>query len=546
MKNNSAESVEITFSDIDVRPHPQKSFDLRVEPWIPVRDTAGKRSVVGLRTFFENAHKYVDIDTDNPLESLVLYRYLISLTIFMVNKFNSEDWDTKWVSILKEDETSFPSEPLIELWSRIEEHCWLWHPHTPFMQTPEILVELATAITKKDTKDSIGDPYEVLLAHVPSNTNESIWYKTLSVPTESDLSRALLLRHYAAAAGNLAKNSLSASSYSAGGQIMPGPRSSTQLMWKSGTIAQTLLCNIMVTPVEYEGEGGLSFFWECPKDMTKQDDPLWLYTYSCATSFIVKTSNTLEPYRVLRSNLLVNADLQKEMFSVSCARDPHVMLFRKSKEGSIETGLKGTKRVVFAANVSQFRNVFALYRVAQNPNALEPCIINKDNLQYGDAFTGLPLRATTVTAGGTSTGVRHESVVSMDIDAEPFLLCPTKHDILRGVMESLAGTTSSVRHELLRHIKAIGLPEGTIKSLSSSVDVLLWSELAESINAIYADVCTGTKVTPALTPEDKRTWLTAAESVYMKVCEPYMGSAGVVAKVYRNKSALEAKLRGLL
>ena len=544
MKYSTSHTTKLTFSSIGVTRHPAKAFDLRVEPWIPVVDVSGKRSVVGLKTFFEKAHEYADIDTDNPLESLALYRYLISLTTCMVYTFKSEDWDKKWVALLGPDGSSFPSEPVNVLLCRLEEHCWLWHPDTPFMQTSELLDKLTIDIKKGDTPASVGDPYEVLLAHVPSKSNESVWYKTLPAPSEQELVRALLLRHYAATAGNVPKNTVSNGPYSAGGQIMPGRRPTTQLMWKGPTVAKTLLYNITNTYQDYSEQENLTFFWESPQDSAKVEDPLWLYTYSCATSFIVKTGLALEPYRVLRSNLLMGIDLQKDIFSRACASDPHAMLSRENKEGTTETSLNGTKRVIFAANVSQFRNIYALYRVAQNPDALLTCVMQKDELRYGGQFKGLPLRATSITAGGTSTGARYESVVVQDIDAAPFLMGPAKHDILRGVMETLAGSTKSVRQLTLQRLKAVGMPETS--TLGSKVDILLWSELDESISAIYKDIRTGTRVDSSLQEADKKRWEKAALAVYMAVCAPLTGSAGAAAKVYKNKVELTKQIRNLL
>lgn len=544
MKCSTSHTTKLTFSDIGVTRHLKKEFDLREEPWIPVVDVSGKRSVVGLKTFFEKAHEYADIDTDNPLESLALYRYLISLTISMVYTFKTEDWDEKWVALLGPDGSPFPSEPIKKLLDRLEEHCWLWHPKTPFMQTSELLDKLTIDIKKGDTPASIGDPYEVLLAHVPSKSNESVWYKTLPAPSEQELVRALLLRHYAAAAGNVPKNTVSKGPYSAGGQVMPGRRSTTQLMWKGPTVAKTLLCNITNTYQDYSEQEKLTFFWESPQDSAKVEDPLWLYTYSCATSFIVKTGLALEPYRVLRSNLLMGIDLQKDIFSLACANDPHVMLSRENKEGTTESSLKGTKRVIFAANVSQFRNVYALYRVAQNPDALLTCVMQKGALRYGDQFKGLPLRATSITAGGTTTGARYESAVVQDIDAMPFLMDREKHDILRGVMETLAGTTKSVRQLTLQRLKAVCMYEAA--TLGPKVDVLLWSELDESISAIYEDVRTGKRMDSSLQENDKHIWSQSALSVYMAVCAPLVGSSGTAAKVYKNKVELTRQIRNLL
>lgn len=54
-------------------------FDLTREPWIPVRDLAGRRRLVGLRELLVDAHTFRRLDADTPEQLLALKRFLMAL-----------------------------------------------------------------------------------------------------------------------------------------------------------------------------------------------------------------------------------------------------------------------------------------------------------------------------------------------------------------------------------------------------------------------------------------------------------------------------------
>ena len=73
------------------------TFDLRTEPWIPVRYVDGKSGEVGLRNALVEAHHIRELDLDNPMETAALYRLLLALTIRINPETEDESaWFDRW------------------------------------------------------------------------------------------------------------------------------------------------------------------------------------------------------------------------------------------------------------------------------------------------------------------------------------------------------------------------------------------------------------------------------------------------------------------
>ena len=73
-------------------------FDIRTEPWIPVRALTGKSLMMGLQELLEKAHELQDIDGVTPMETYSVYRFL---TVFLMDVYRPETWDDKDVILSK-------------------------------------------------------------------------------------------------------------------------------------------------------------------------------------------------------------------------------------------------------------------------------------------------------------------------------------------------------------------------------------------------------------------------------------------------------------
>ena len=108
------------------------TFDLRTEPWIPVRYVDGHTGEVGLRDALVNAHHICELDLDNPMETAALYRLLLALAI-RINPETEQDapWFDRW------DMGRFDEVPIDGYFEKWKERFDLFHPKHPFYQVRE-------------------------------------------------------------------------------------------------------------------------------------------------------------------------------------------------------------------------------------------------------------------------------------------------------------------------------------------------------------------------------------------------------------------------
>ncbi|SEH22683.1 type I-E CRISPR-associated protein Cse1/CasA [Selenomonas sp. KH1T6] len=73
-------------------------YDIRTEPWIPVRSLDGIAHEISLCDLFAKAHELKDIDCATPMETYSLYRFL---TVFLMDVYRPDTWEER-VDILDE------------------------------------------------------------------------------------------------------------------------------------------------------------------------------------------------------------------------------------------------------------------------------------------------------------------------------------------------------------------------------------------------------------------------------------------------------------
>ena len=69
------------------------NFDVRTDPWIPVRNLSGEKQVIGLNTLFREAQNLEGFDELDVMEEYSLYRFL---SLFLMAAYKPEIWDDKY------------------------------------------------------------------------------------------------------------------------------------------------------------------------------------------------------------------------------------------------------------------------------------------------------------------------------------------------------------------------------------------------------------------------------------------------------------------
>ncbi|MGW6973805.1 type I-E CRISPR-associated protein Cse1/CasA [Streptomyces sp. NPDC054952] len=126
-------------------------FDLRDEPWIPVRLAGGASTRVGLRDLFRRAHEIEDLELPVPPAASGLLRLLAAMTARIVHgdvALDDEDLadePPQWIrarnGVLRRG--AFDADAVDEyLDDRVPEGCFdLFHPERPFLQDPRLRME---------------------------------------------------------------------------------------------------------------------------------------------------------------------------------------------------------------------------------------------------------------------------------------------------------------------------------------------------------------------------------------------------------------------
>lgn len=105
------------------------TYDLRTEPWIPVRFLDGTFGSVGLRDALARAHEIQEIALDNPMETSGLYRLLLALSVRIFPDTEEYDiWFESW------ELGHFDAAPIDSYFKQWSDRFDLFHPTHPFYQ----------------------------------------------------------------------------------------------------------------------------------------------------------------------------------------------------------------------------------------------------------------------------------------------------------------------------------------------------------------------------------------------------------------------------
>ncbi|MFW5694815.1 MAG: type I-E CRISPR-associated protein Cse1/CasA, partial [Alkalispirochaeta sp.] len=169
------------------------SYDLRHEPWIPVRDASGNIAPLGLIELLRCAHEYQSLALSNPLDTVSLYRVLIVLSHCILGDPETiEDW------IKAFDRGRFLESDVTDYFERYSDRFDIFHPDYPFMQTAGLVQQ-----------DSSGRPAPAmagsLLAEVASGNNKTLFSHDIDdaprALTEQEATLALIRAQYFALGG---------------------------------------------------------------------------------------------------------------------------------------------------------------------------------------------------------------------------------------------------------------------------------------------------------------------------------------------------------
>jgi len=107
------------------------SFNLLLEPWIPLTDIQGKSVQLGLWDTLLRAQHPREIRSSYPLETAALYRLLLAVLHRVYGPPDVEEWDGLWAA------GRWEPGPLEAYLGRHRDRFDLFHPRYPFMQRPD-------------------------------------------------------------------------------------------------------------------------------------------------------------------------------------------------------------------------------------------------------------------------------------------------------------------------------------------------------------------------------------------------------------------------
>jgi CRISPR system Cascade subunit CasA len=127
-------------------------FDLRKEPWIPVRDIHGQLLEVSLQEALTNGQHYLRIESDNPLEVAALHRFLLAVLHRALKGPTTARDNARW---LRE---GFPVSAIEDYLDRFHDRFDLFHPDYPFFQIADRPETLSKSNFESIAKIDIGLP----------------------------------------------------------------------------------------------------------------------------------------------------------------------------------------------------------------------------------------------------------------------------------------------------------------------------------------------------------------------------------------------------
>ncbi|MDG4827687.1 type I-E CRISPR-associated protein Cse1/CasA [Solwaraspora sp. WMMD1047] len=116
------------------------SFDLLVEPWLPVR--AGEQTVsVGLRELYLRAHEFDDLVVPVPPAASGLWRILYAITARLTGLDKRSSWAERQGHVL--DRRRFDPESVTAYFDQYRNSFDLFHPERPWLQDPRLRSQCA-------------------------------------------------------------------------------------------------------------------------------------------------------------------------------------------------------------------------------------------------------------------------------------------------------------------------------------------------------------------------------------------------------------------
>ena len=542
-KAEGASTTATTLGDL-VPAHPDRFYDLGIEPWIPVETTAGPANW-GFNELLRRSHEVVELRIGDPLERFALQRYLIALTYLAL----AYDPDGLWDEVA--DGGPLPEAGVEAVIERMAEQWWLFHPDTPFAQMPLLRSTMSKQPSVKDTLDDMTEGFEVLVPYRPSKSNEAWWYKPdgHGLPF-SEAPLVLLSRHYATIAGNEAGVLGQSKTSCVGGLMVCGPQSVTNLLVGFPTLARTLAGNLMTNIADGVTRESPMFFEAPTKVADHLGDPLFLYTASGGGAFLVWPGSDQVITRVLRAPVPVLPASAKALINAARLADPHVLRVKpKADSDDIANPNKGL--VAFSATAVQFENVFALYkRGADCASDLRPSVVRPQERFFPALAGSTTLVGVTIQAGGTWTGVRIEAVAQISLDSAPLLLTPEPAHALRILIGQLVDSKKSCLSQLMFHVGKVIAGEsrpsdGKRDSLSRAAQTLLWNSLDASVAGLYKTIASSpTGPWPeSLPPATKQEWIDQTIFAFNELTAPYDHSPRMRARVAEHRPMLKNALR---
>ncbi|WP_235933799.1 type I-E CRISPR-associated protein Cse1/CasA [Agromyces humi] len=157
---------------LGVKPSPRLS--VRTVPCIPVR-VNGRRQLLDLDATFARAHEIERLEIRDPLSLAAMIRFLVSVTVLVMRVAGADDAE-------RCARDGFDPVDVADALDAVDEHLWLLHPDTPFLQCAELDLY--------DESDQPGEPASTLLPRIPGPASRA-WFDTAGGPfTGTSLSPA--------------------------------------------------------------------------------------------------------------------------------------------------------------------------------------------------------------------------------------------------------------------------------------------------------------------------------------------------------------------
>lgn len=211
------------------------TFDLLIEPWIPVENLDGRHEEVSLEGLFSEAGRLRRIVHPSPLITASLYRLAFAVMHRALPADDEEEWQELW------EEGEFV-EAVMTYLDRYSDRFDLYHPEAPFMQVIDM------------PENCRAFPWTKLALELPPNTSKLLFDHTLAtdppIATSAEAARVLVAtQSYAVGAGR------SCLGYTAHAPLV----GALVVIPEGRTLAETLLANL--TPGSHADDRPV---WELP------------------------------------------------------------------------------------------------------------------------------------------------------------------------------------------------------------------------------------------------------------------------------------------